>query len=573
MKNRFGVLFTAFIACGILLSCNPIAGPFWGATTDIPAVQRVPYTGTFPYTVDPGTSAKDVYFVFTNTDLTKNASTKPSVTSSVITVDGVALPTPSPQPMYSFNSAPNTTMERIAEFNRNPFSYFKTPTRFQRPKGFISDRGAETDTVGDVDDIVTDINLTTGARTVWVNATCRYVTGPVNLGDGRTRSLSIWVDTLNWDATEADPTKMSPIKVEALADRFLQSPASLDDIYHWDTAAVGEPWSSTIADPALIDWDPNNTITILLANLNTVYTGAVTVGYFWSKDQLTGITGSNQRVMFYLDATLYGTLETGETTWAETNYWPMIIYSTLAHEFQHMIQFYQKAVLKNAGGSADSWIDEMCSMIMEDLVADKLGIDGPRGVFSADAGTAGNTQGRIPDFNRYSYYPLAVANPDIYYGDVTNYSVSYTFGAWLARNYGGAEVLKNIVQSALTDSAAVVEAAAAYSGRQDEDMAALLEKWASAVLLSSLTTAPSGYRYNTGDWITSTSGGESYNLGSINIFNYSPTLKVFTGPGNVPSTPFIYASNVYYQAADGLKAPKTWTVTLPQGIAMSVVVK
>ena len=48
--------------------------------------------------------------------------------------------------------------------------------------------------------------------------------------------------------------------------------------------------------------------------------------------------------------------------------------------------------------SADTWINEMCSQLVEDLVADKLGVKGPRGVSSAmgDAGPTGNIFGRIP---------------------------------------------------------------------------------------------------------------------------------------------------------------------------------
>jgi hypothetical protein len=281
--------------------------------------------------------------------------------------------------------------------------------------------------------------------------------------------------------------------------------------------------------------------------------------------------------MFYIDATLFCSYITGESTstWQPTNYWPEFVYSTLAHEFQHMIQFYQKQILQNVGGT-DTWINEMCSMIMEDLVADKLQVNGPRGVSDvayADGspGPSGNTDGRIPSFNQYSYYPLA--QPGAF--DLADYSTSYAFGAWLARNYGGADLLKRIVQCPETDDTAVINAVAAASGRKDETMQRLLEKWASAVLLSDTTAGvPAGYVYNTGGWMTSTSGGITYNLGSIDIFNYSPTLKVFTNTGSLaPGVTFTHSSNVYYEAAQALKAPQTWSLTVPPGIVMSVVLK
>src|SRR5208283_463948 len=331
-----------------------------------------------------------------------------------------------------------------------------------------------------------------------------------------------------------------------------------------------EPWGSAATFP-FVSWDSNNTITLLLARLNTDYTGSVTVGYFWAKDNYstTVLPGSNKRIMFYIDSKLYKTVLSTETSWTDTNYWPKFIYSTLAHEFQHMIQFYQKQIVKGSTTSTDTWINEMCSMIMEDLVADKLNVEGPRGVVTMDgsAGSSGITDGRIPDFNLYSYSPLAVI--DSY--SVYDYSTSYAFGAWLARNYGGAMLLQRIVQCAQTDSTAVVNAAAAASGKT-ESMTGLLEKWSAAVLLSDTTAAPPGYRYNTGAWIASSAGGTSYNLGSIDIFNYTPPLTVFSNSSPVSTAPY-YSSNVYYLAASKLAAAKTYSITLPKGVLMSVVLK
>jgi hypothetical protein len=208
---------------------------------------------------------------------------------------------------------------------------------------------------------------------------------------------------------------------------------------------------------------------------------------------------------------------------------------------------------------------------MEDLVADKLGVEGPRGIANSDgsAGSAGIVEGRIPDFNSYSYYPLAVTSG---YG-LTDYSISYAFGSWLARNYGGTELLRRIVQCPETDTTAVTNAVAAESGLQGESMARLLEKWAASVLLSDMTAAPARYRYNTGGWATSSAGGLSFNLGSINIFNYTPALYVFTQAGTVPGTVFNRSSNIYYQAALGLGTARSWTMTVPQGILTTVVIK
>jgi len=525
---------------------------------DIAKVQHVPYSGSFTYTVDPGASPHDVYFVFTNPSLTQNASQTPSVANVSITVNGSSVPAPASQPLPSFNSAPQSLTDRIAEFNRNPLANLSQSSITSPSANTVSPAGS--DTVGATGSFWA-ANPNGTNTLVSVNATCQAHV-PVTFADGRTRTLSIWVDS-------AYPGEVTAAMVTALANRFLQSPETLNDIYHWDTSVVGEPWGPQ-NDPNFITWDSNNTVTILLTHLNASYSGPVIVGYFWAKDNFTAtaLPGSNERIMFYIDSKLYSSLNPPETGWAPTNYWPKIVFSTLAHEFQHMIQFYQKQVVLGATVGTDTWINEMCSMLMEDLVADKLGVEGPRGVSTPDAGSPGNTLGRIPSFNASSNASLAVAGSGF---GLTQYSVTYAFGSWLIRNYGGPDLLKRIVQCPQTDSSAVVNAASAYSGRT-ESMERLLERWSASVLLSDTTTAPPGYRYNTGGWTSFTVGAQGFNLGSIDIFNYSPTLTTYGSTAAIPAPPY-YSSNVYFLAASKLSAPQTFSLSLPAGTDMSVVLK
>jgi hypothetical protein len=554
--------------CVLLLSGCPFSAPLPAGITSPVEVQHLANAGSFTYTVDPEDAARDVYFVFTNPDLVNDASTAPTVSAEVITVDGVTVQAPAAAPLPSFTRNPRTRGSRIAEFNRKPILH-ASPSRFARPsEADVSGENAAND-VADVTTgtFYTDISSYSPYEgTTSVDATCRKVVH-ATLKDGTTRSLSIWVEDLYW----ASDLGSDYARIDAIAARFLNATNS-NDIFLWETDILGEPWGNT-SYTNLIPWDSKKTITILLSRLNTDYPGdSYTVGYFWEKDiySTSEVAGSNQRVMFYLDSKLYGDmLETGESSWDVANYWPKIVISTLAHEFQHMIHFYQKALVNGGGSSADTWINEMCSMVMEDLVASKLGVEGPRGVSVADAtaGPAGNTDGRIPLFNAYSSAPLAVTSGY----DVYDYSTSYAFGAWLARNYGGTELLKRVVQCKETDSTAVVNAAAAASGKT-ESMQRLLEKWAVAVLLSDTTTAPAGYRFNTGDWTTSKEDGLTYYLGSLNVFNYSPALTVYTPQSPSSRAPY-YASNVYYLAASQVSSARTFSLTVPSGILTSVVLK
>jgi hypothetical protein len=112
-----------------------------------------------------------------------------------------------------------------------------------------------------------------------------------------------------------------------------------------------------------------------------------------------------------------------------------------------------------------------------------------------------------------------------------------------------------------------------YGSYLDSRQATLAELgWPAAVLLSDVIQAPAGYRYNTGGWTSASQGGISYNLGSINIFNYLPALTMFNGTGSVPSSVFYRSSNVYYLAVKSLGSSRTWKIKVPTDVLMSVVI-
>ena len=104
-------------------------------------------------------------------------------------------------------------------------------------------------------------------------------------------------------------------------------------------------------------------------------------------------------------------------------------------------------------------------------------------------------------------------------------------------------------------------------------MADLLSRWAVAVLSSDRTDMPPGYRYNIGpNWVSSGAGSITYNLGSINFFNYDPLPQILASTGSVPKGKIATASNVYYQASSSLTGSKTWSLVVPQGVGFSVFV-
>ena len=372
---------------------------------------------------------------------------------------------------------------------------------------------------------------------VEIPATARQV-----VSDGTT-TVAVWVADADW-ATACEPGAgdgSAPLRAahfvpkvcvtqemaDALGARFLQ-PGAGNDIYEWITAIFGDPWGPH-GTPFLIPAEAAGEIHILLFDIEgdgVPEPGeSRTVGFFWAKDNFVRdpedpfLALSNERLTFYLDAPFL-TVADGET-WEVTDRRPSIMIGTLAHEFQHMIHFYQKPVLRGAGSEA--WLNEMSSEVAEDLIADKMEGDGPRSVDYDDptAGDPGNTRGRLPGFNLYN--DIQVTRWD---GLLANYDINYALGAYLARNYGGAALFSAIVQNELSGTDAI-EAALEALGHEIS-FGQALQNWGAAVLLSDDTSAPVPYRYNGGGWITSRASGTEFRLGSIDLHHY------IYGPPRVP---------------------------------------
>jgi len=345
--------------------------------------------------------------------------------------------------------------------------------------------------------------------------------------------------------------------VNALADTFLKTNSSDNDIYDWVTNIYGEEWSSD----AQIKYNDligeNDEITILLTDIDgdDSPTGGV-IGYFWAKDNIKSstISGSNERVMFYADAVMFAN---GEGTWDIDDFWPKEMVSTLAHEFQHMIHFYQKTVLLDA--STDTWINEMLSETTEDLIATKIQHSGPRGVEYTDgsAGNTGNQNGRYPLFNTNNTLSLTAWN-----NNLADYSKVNAFGTFLTRNYGGAKVLHDIMHNNLEHEDAI-EAATGKSFNT------LLREWGISVLLSDrVDTTSNQYSYNTNDFTVSEKEKSIYKMGAINFFNYDPQPIINTNIGTVKAQ-----GNYYYKVGDNLTGMVDIDLTLDTNTEATLIVK
>jgi len=358
-------------------------------------------------------------------------------------------------------------------------------------------------------------------------ATAKKVIKNINTTQG-TKSLVIWLE---------DGNNISQNKIDSLANMFLRS-GDDNDIYDWDTNLFGQEWGSC-SDDELIE--ESDVIDILIYNMQN----SNLAGYFWAKDNYkkSALDASNEKIMFYINSQMV------DSNLDET-------YTTLAHEFQHMINFYQRAIKK--GIDDPVWFNEMLSETTEDIVATKIGIKGPRNVDSDD-GSAGNSRnrgGRYPDFNRNNTTSLTN-----WHRSRANYSTVSSFGAFLTRNYGGAKVLHDMFYSNKEGEDAVIDAT------KESDFHTILNKWGVAVMLSDIENPQNMPTYNFGDFKITTRNSITYKLGSINFFNYSPE------PSFYDDKTLNINANMYYRVGYNLSGDINIKVNAQKGVDIAIVAK
>ncbi len=580
-QKKLSIVLTIFLSFLIFVSCSDDddASESWSSIS-----RSNTYTGPgsevflvdtngnvhLTYTLSLGSSSKDVYFIFTNTT-SSDAAQMPVVKnrvgdddigddidseSSFRTELSAEVPSPSAQPIAQRGKP------EITEFNHRPIVRTETFS----PRGLLRSLTPPTlraDTEGSPGTFYDD-------RGNVITATCRKV---ITKDTGIPVTVNIWVANNCFDKCSKANCITSDM-VNALADKFIMS-GTANDIYEWTTTIYGSEWEETAHTlyPNDLIHD-NDEITILLFDIDgdNSPSGGV-VGFFYARDNFFRVPSdytlqySNERIMFYLDAVMFAN---GDDSWEITDQWPSTIVSTLAHEFQHMIHFYQKTVLRSNGEPSETWLDELCAMATEDILSSHMKVDGPRGVAynTATAGDPGNTKGRLPEYNYYNDISLTEWD-----NSTRNYAINYAFGAYLTRNFGGAPFLRNIVQNSFTNYRAI-EYALSSQG-YNIDFATVLRKWAASNLLSDTTSPPAGYyQYNAGDWFTSSLSSITYSLGSINLYNYK--YGFHTGPyvyTTMPTGIQPKTSNIFYLAGNNVTGSLVYNIDIPKEVKLTVVVK
>jgi len=233
-----------------------------------------------------------------------------------------------------------------------------------------------------------------------------------------------------WVMNENIPSGASANKISAT--RAQEMAAKFDMLYPLTTNIFGYEYGGGPNGDGGRDSDKK--IQILVYDILDGAGGQTNIGgFFWSKDyytkaQLGSGYETNLAEIFYIN------------TWIAVDN-PDFTYSALIHEFQHMIHFNRKNV--EQGVSSLTWYNEMLSMMAEDIIAPLISID--------HTNSGHPISQRIPGF-RSSYYKSGLTE---WNDTLDDYATKFAFGAYLMRNFSGAELLKRMIENDKTGTESI----------------------------------------------------------------------------------------------------------------------
>jgi hypothetical protein len=302
---------------------------------------------------------------------------------------------------------------------------------------------------------------------------------------------NIWVIDEDYAETPiTDDKKITTNQASEISAKF-------DIIYPLETNLLGYEYGGGSGGGGGVDGDNRIQILVYDINKNLDTSGASVVGFFWSKDFYSQADldvhrlniKSNESEIFYIDS-----------GWADRSS-PNQVYSTLVHEFQHMISFNQKFVIHDKISS--TWYGEMLSMMAEDVISPLIGI-GPD--------TEGHPlKSRIPNFIRH-YDEVGAGDWDD--GNVlSSYANNFVFGAYLMRNWGGAELLSNMMHNDLVDTASITSALNSITPGMSFSKA--LNAYGTAFIYNNRKPHLSGISFDRS--LSKTINGKTYTASAFNI--------------------------------------------------------
>ncbi len=163
-----------------------------------------------------------------------------------------------------------------------------------------------------------------------------------------------------------------------------------------------------------VDTDDDEKLYILMAALPKVVGGGYVAGYFNSEDKEPGDNSNNHDIFLI--------------TVPETDYMVEVLKGTLAHEFQHMVNFDVHAAKNISGYSEATWLNESLSEM-------------------ADFICTGKKDARPKEISDYLANPISLT---LWAGDLKNYAAARLFSMYLHDRFylkGKTNIFKDLVNN------------------------------------------------------------------------------------------------------------------------------
>ena len=288
---------------------------------------------------------------------------------------------------------------------------------------------------------------------------------------------NVWVLDENYTAGTGSGTQISSLQAQAISDKF-------DLIYPAETNILGFEYGGGPGGNGGLDSDPK--IQILAYSI-----GSSVGGYFHTKDNTTTNQYSNKAEMFYIS-----------TNYVNSS--PNLIYTVLIHEFQHMICYNRKWM-------TPTWYTEMLSAMAEDIIGPLVGI--------APSNPDHVIRYRMPSFLT-SYNQVGIAEWDS--NNIASYGKGAAFGAYLLRNYGGAELLKAILDTSGSDISSLTNAVNSTAS-QGITFQQLISRFSEAMIFSGSSMPEGALSFD--KTVTNTINSISYTVTGFDIWDDFTTQK------------------------------------------------
>jgi hypothetical protein len=359
---------------------------------------------------------------------------------------------------------------------------------------------------------------------------------------GTSNTLLVWVSDAMWGGT-IDATNLAD-----LVDAYVNDNPS---IYYMTRQIVGDEWGSH-GYSNLISASTDE-IHIVLYDIFADGPWGV-VGYFWSlHNYLKGsdlLSYSNEALVVFIDAPTFASGSTGY----------MFTFRTLAHEFQHLVHFYQKNVKR--GTDSETWLNEMSSMMIEDMLATNMAAVG------GDNGPARKTGDRL-----YDHATDPGTSLTSWIGSQADYGTAFSFGGYMARLFSdaGRLFLQKLVQSSFEGIDAVNYALSTAGAGISADEA--LRLWGATLALDPAKgPLPTGYGYpqRIGSGVF---GASDMELVAASMYEYkNPHVFITPKMYLLPPSAVLAKSHVVWFYQENISGDLTFDIRLPSYTSLSVVV-